>query len=336
MTFPETPRQLGYRWPAEWEPHRATWLVWPRNPDTWPGGLDAARRQFAHFATTVARFEPVQLLVEPGAVWESAEQILGNHPQIQWHAIATNDSWIRDHGPTFLGSDHSLPNALVDWGYNAWGNKYPPFDLDNAVPQRIATITGRRRFVADMVLEGGSVDGNGEGILLTTESCLLHPGRNPHLDRATIEQRLRDLLCVQQIIWLTGEIPGDDTDGHIDQIARFINPTTVVAVEDPDGRMFAENHTRLTARDGHPPLEVLPLPWPSPKYHGDQRLPTSYANFYIVNGGVIVPTFEDPCDQAACELLAHCFPDREIVPLPATALALGLGAFHCLSQQEPR
>jgi agmatine deiminase len=187
-----------------------------------------------------------------------------------------------------------------------------------------------------MILEGGSVDGNGQGVLLTTDSCLLNANRNPRLDRPAIERRLRDFLSSDHIIWLTGQIPGDDTDGHVDQLARFVNASTVVVADGLDGKLLRENGQRLQSAGCIRHLEVVPLPCPAPKYLGDQRLPASYANFYIVNGGVLVPTFGDPLDGQACEILATCFPDREIVPLPADALALGLGAFHCLTQQEPR
>ena len=310
-------------------------MAWPHNRATWPGGLEAARRQYAALVAAIARFESVHVLAGAGEPLQSARAALEAIAHVELHDIPTNDAWARDHGPVFLQSERALPPALVDWGYNAWGHKYPPFDLDNAVPARVAELTGRRTFVADMILEGGSVEGNGQHVLLTTESCLLNPNRNPTLDRAAIEQRLREYLRVDHVIWLTGEIPGDDTDGHIDQIARFVNPSTVVTVQDPDGAMFAENRRRLQAWRDTVALDVIPLPWPAPKFIGGQRLPTSYANFYIVNGGVIVPTFGDAADAQACEILATCFPDREIVPLPADALALGLGAFHCLTQQEP-
>ena len=335
MTHLETPRQLGYRWPAEWEPHRATWVAWPHNRDTWPGGLEPARRQFAQLVTAIARCEPVHVLAGRGEPADSARAALGQLSQVQLHDIPTNDAWIRDHGPIFLAAHRPQPQALLDWKYNAWGNKYPPFELDNAVPRRIAALTTRRRFAPDMVLEGGSVDGNGQGVVLTTDSCLLNPNRNPGLDRQAIERNLCDYLAAEHVVWLTGEIPGDDTDGHVDQIARFVGPSTVVMVDDPDGRMLQENRKRLQSAGCLPNLEVIPLPWPAPKYCGQQRLPASYANFYIVNGGVLVPTFGDPLDRQACQILAACFPDREVVPLPADALALGRGAVHCLTQQEP-
>jgi agmatine deiminase len=332
-----TPSELGYRWPAEWELHRATWLVWPHNRDTWPGRFDEARGQYAEFVRQVARFEPVELLaVAEAAV--SARQLLGDLPRVRIHPIPTNDSWIRDHGPIFLGSaERLLPPALLDCGYNAWGGKYPPFDLDNRVPAQIAHETHRRRFVMPMILEGGSVEGNGEGVVLTTEPCLLNPNRNPSLDRPQIETLLRDFLCADQILWLTGVVAGDDTDSHIDQIARFVNASTIVALDDPQSDLFEENRRRIETwcRATGKHLEVLPLRAPRPRRDGDMDLPASYANFYVVNGGVLVPVFGDPADDPACDLLARCFPQHEIVPIRAEDLIYGLGAFHCLSQQEP-
>jgi agmatine deiminase len=331
-----TPRQLGYRWPAEWEPHRATWLVWPHNVDTWPGRFEAARRQFAQLVRAIIPFESVELLAV-GAARDSAQQFLGALSGATIREIPTNDSWIRDHGPIFLGGPAALPPALLDWQYNAWGEKYPPFDLDNLVPQRIAELTGRQAFSIPMVLEGGSVDGNGAGLVLTTEPCLLNPNRNPGLDRATIEQMLRDYLCADHVIWLTGEIAGDDTDSHIDQIARFVDASTVVVLDDATGTLFTENSARLKAwsEQSGIELQVVRLAAPRPRREGSMDLPVSYANFYLTNGGVIVPVFGDPADDSACDTLQKCFPRRQVVPVRAEHLIYGLGAFHCLTQQEP-
>ncbi len=332
-----TPHQKGYRWPAEWEPHRATWLVWPHNRATWPGRFEEARRQYAQLVETIARFEQVELLAV-GEAADTARAMISWNERIRLHSIATNDSWIRDHGPIFLGArDRSLPPALLDCGYNAWGGKYPPFDLDNLVPAQIAQFTKRQAFVVPMILEGGSIEGNGQGVVLTTEPCLLNPNRNPQLSRAQIETYLKDFVCAEEIIWLTGEVAGDDTDSHIDQIARFVNENTVLVLDDPDSDIFATNEERLRAwsQSTGRPLTILPLRAPRPRRDGDMDLPASYANFYLVNGAVLVPVFDDPADDTACQLLADCFPDREIVPLRADDLIYGLGAFHCLSQQEP-
>jgi agmatine deiminase len=234
------------------------------------------------------------------------------------------------------------PPALIDWGYNAWGGKYPPFDLDDVVPKKIAEATGRRRFAPGIILEGGAIDPNGLGTILTTEQCLLNPNRNPHLTRADMERYLADYLGAKKILWLGEGIEGDDTDGHIDELARFVGPRTVVApfeenADDFNFRPLRENFERLkqmTDQDRQP-LEVIPLPMPQPIYHDGQRLPASYCNFYIANGVVIVPQFDDPADRTMVEILGRQFPEREIIGLPARDLVWGLGAFHCITQQEP-
>lgn len=339
----DTPAALGYRWPAEWEPHAATWLSWPHNCNTWPGRFEPIPARFAALVRTLARFEPVHILAGGHEVMAAADELVGRTPNVTLWDIPTNDAWCRDHGPTFLAGRPGLPAALIDWEYNAWGGKYPPFDQDNRVPQRIAERLGRRRFQPGIVLEGGAIEGNGAGTLLTTESCLLNPNRNPHLDRAAVEQYLRDYLSVSQILWLgRGELAGDDTDGHIDQLARFVNATTVVAMvqEDPRDANYEplrENLRQLASlsdQNGRP-LDVVPLDLPQPKYVKDQRVPASYANFYIANGVVVVPTYDDPADQRALGKLQELFPDRQVVGLPALDIAWGLGTFHCLTQQEP-
>jgi agmatine deiminase len=337
----DTPGSLGYRWPAEWEPHAATWLAWPRKPETWPGKFEPIPGVWQALVLTLAEFEPVHILAG-GDVLPQARAHLGDVPNVALHDIATNDVWVRDHGAMFLGGPPSLEPALVDWEYNAWGGKYPPFDLDNAVPAHVARLTGRRRFTPGVILEGGAVDGNGEGTILTTEPCLLNPNRNPQLSRADVERYLGDYLCAKKILWLAGGIAGDDTDGHIDELARFVGPTTVVAAieEDPKDENYAplrDNHRRLakmTDARGRP-LEVLPIPMPRPMYYDNQRLPASYLNFYIANGVVIVPTFGDPADRVALDALARLFPGRQIRGLDAVDLVWGLGAFHCITQQQP-
>jgi len=232
---------------------------------------------------------------------------------------------------------------LVDWDYNAWGGKYPPFDLDNKVPRRIAELQGRFRFVPGIVMEGGAIDGNGCGTILTTKSCLLNPNRNPARSREEIETSLRDYLAAEKILWLSGgEIAGDDTDGHIDQIARFVNPTTVVAAacDDPRDENYEPTQQnlrelrKLTDQDDQP-LEIVPLRLPRPLFCDNQRLPASYCNFLIANGVVIVPQFGDPTDQEAIETLRPLFPNRDVRGSPSLNLVWGLGSFHCLSQQEP-
>jgi agmatine deiminase len=337
-----TPAELGYRMPAEWAPHAATWLSWPHNRDSWPGKFDPIPGIWARLVRTLAEFEPVHILAGGEAVMAEARRMLVDVPGFTLHDVPTNDAWTRDHGPTFLvGAPGSQP-ALVDWGYNAWGGKYPPFDLDDRVPRHVARLTGRRRFEPGIILEGGAIDPNGAGTLLTTEECLLNPNRNPGLSRKEIERYLRDYLGVRHILWLGRGIVGDDTDGHIDELARFVGPRTVVAAveEDPQDANYEplqDNLRRLrsmTDQDGRP-LEIVPLAMPRPLYHGDARLPASYCNFYIANGLVVAPQYGDPADAQVVQTLARLFPDRQVRGLPATDLAWGLGAFHCITQQEP-
>ncbi len=338
-----TPAERAYRWPAEWEPHVATWISWPHNRETWPGRFERVRPQMAAMVRTVAEHEPVHVLAGGGEVMASAQSWLGTNSQVFLHDIPTNDAWCRDHGPLFLQAPAGEPPALVDWKYNAWGSKYPPFELDDAVPEHVATELGYQRFAPGMVLEGGSIEGNGDGLLLTTESCLLNRNRNPGWSRAAIERHLRDFLGVEKILWLNGgNLAGDDTDGHIDQLARFVTPTTVVAAaeDDPSDANHAPLARNLAAlqamtdRWGRP-LEIVRLPLPRAMFGAGQRLPASYCNFYLANGLCLVPQFDDPADEAACRILGSLLPDHRVVGLPAFDLVWGLGAFHCLTQQQP-
>ena len=339
-----TPASLGYRWPAEWEPHAATWLSWPHNRNSWPNKFEPIPGAFAEFVRVLAEHEPVNILAGGESVMAEAQRNVGSLSAVTLHNIRTNDAWCRDHGPTFLIGPADDRPALVDWEYNAWGGKYPPYDADNAVPRQIAALQNRRRFVPGIILEGGAVEGNGCGVVLTTEQCLLNPSRNPTLGRAEIEEYLFEFLVARKVLWLSGgEMAGDDTDGHIDQLARFVDPSTIVAAyednpQDINHESLRRNFDELqgmTDQDGRP-FKVIRLPMPSPKFFNEQRLPASYLNFYIANGLVVVPQYEDPADRIAVETLAGLFPDRRVVGLPALDLIWGLGAFHCLSQQEPQ
>ncbi len=338
----DTPASLGYRWPAEWEPHAATWLAWPHKPETWPGKFEPIPGIYATLVRTLSAFEPVHICAGGENVMAEAKTLVGGLRHVVLHDIPTNDVWARDHGPMFLSGPESLPPALIDWEYNAWGGKYPPFDLDNLVPARVASLTDRRVFTPGIILEGGAVDGNGGGTVLTTEQCLLNPNRNPQLSRADVERYLRDYCCAKKILWLGGGIVGDDTDGHIDELARFVGPTTVVAAleEDPRDENYEplqDNYLRLQgiSDERGRPLEVIPIPMPRPLFFEDARLPACYMNFYIANGVVIVPQFNDPADRVAVETLARVFPGRQIRGLDAVDLAWGLGAYHCITQQQP-
>ena len=338
----QTPKTLGYRMPAEWEPHAATWLAWPHKEASWPGNFAPIPRLYADLVRTLARFEHVNVLAGGPLVMLQARTMVGDMPNVTLWDIPTNDAWVRDHGPTFLVASKDQPQALIDWGYNAWGGKYPPFDLDDVVPQHIGRRQGRRIFEPGIIMEGGAIEVNGDGTALTTEECLLNPNRNPQLGKEDVERYLREYLNVSNVLWLGRGIVGDDTDGHIDELARFVNPTTVVAPlennkSDENYEPLRENFERLKAmtdQDGRP-LEVIALPMPGPAFYEEQRLPACYCNFYIANGVVIVPQFDDPADGRALEILRRLFPGREVIGLPARELVWGLGAYHCITQQEP-
>lgn len=343
----KTPTALGFRMPAEWEAQAAIWLSWPHRAATWPGLFRQVPAAYAAYVAAVSRFEPVRincaadLQAKAKKLCEAAGADL---TRVTFYDHPTNDAWCRDHGPIFLKHARTGEVALTDWTYNAWGGKYPPFDADNAIPARIARKLKLRRFANKMVLEGGSIDVNGAGVLLTSEQCLLNPNRNPRLSRAQIEQNLKDYLGVSDVLWLGEGIVGDDTDGHVDDMTRFVGPETVVTCvesnpRDPNHRPLAINLQRLqnyrSIRDGRK-LRIVTLPMPSPVVIRGVRVPASYANFLIVNGAVLVPTFRQPTgDREACGILRDCFPGREIVPIDCSVLILGLGTLHCLSQQQP-
>ncbi len=342
-----TPRQRGYTFPAEWAPHQATWLSWPHQAASWPGKIEAIYPVYCEFIRLLSECEEVHINVGDEAMAEAVERRLElatvRMDQVFFHLFPTNDAWCRDHGPAFVVSQEAdAPKALIDWGYNAWGDKYPPYDLDNDIPRRIAAYRGLPRFVPGIIMEGGSIEVNGAGTLLTTEACLLNPNRNPKLNRQQIETYLRDYYGQEQILWLGEGIVGDDTDGHIDDLTRFVSRDTVVTVvesnpQDENHDLLQENLRRLQAfrlRDGRP-LNVLQLPMPDPVVYDGQRLPASYANFYLANRLVIVPTYRCAQDQDALNVLSSCFPDRQVVGLDSTDIIWGLGSFHCLSQQEP-
>jgi agmatine deiminase len=340
----QTPATLGYRMPAEWEPHAATWLSWPRREGiSFPDAYDRVMPTFRAMVEALVESEPVSINVCNGAHEAEAQTILqGIAPEcITYHRVATNEPWCRDHGPIFLTREEEPRLAIVDWDYNAWGGKYPPYDLDEVVPTRIAEKLGLPVFYPRMILEGGSIDVNGNGALLTSESCLLNPNRNPELGRAEIEQRLRDYLGVREILWLGEGIEGDDTDGHIDDLTRFVSERTVVTVveqnrDDSNYEALQGNRARLRAmKVGGEPLEIVELPMPARIVREGQVLPASYANFYIANRCVLLPTFADPNDAVAVQVLQSAFPTRRVVAIDCRELVWGLGAFHCLTQQQP-
>lgn len=335
--------------PAEWERHAGTWFTWPRPEGiSFPDKYETVPPVYAELIRHLVQVEEVNINVWDAAMEATVRETLTKLrvplARVHFHHFPAYEPWCRDHGPIFLKREHqgAMERAIVDWGYNAWGDKYPPYDLDDQIPQRVAKLRNLPLFSPGIVLEGGSIDVNGRGTLLTTETCLLNPNRNPHLSQKEISHFLRDYLGVNNIIWLGEGIVGDDTDGHIDDIARFINPTTVVTVvednlDDANYPALQENLKRLRmARDqnGHL-LRVVKLPMPGLIEHQGQRLPASYANFYIANGIVLLPTYRRPNDKAAREILQREMPDHRIIPIDATELIWGLGSFHCITQQEP-
>jgi agmatine deiminase len=339
------PGRQGYRMPAEWALHAATWLAWPHKEASWPGRLERIPPVFARMAALLAPGERVEINVNDAAMEAAAREALAGAgaraEAIGFHRFPTDDAWIRDHGPIFVNGPGGA-QAILDWEYNAWGGKYPPYDLDNQIPARVAALLGLARFQPGMVLEGGSIDVDGEGTLLTTEACLLNPNRNPALGRGAIEARLRDAFGVERILWLGDGIAGDDTDGHVDDCARFAAPGVVVAAVEPDTSdanhaPLADNLERLRgfrdARGRRLELFTLPMP-PALEYEG-QRVPASYANFYIANRVVLMPAFACARDEVAARALERLFPGRSIAPVPARDLVWGLGACHCLTQQQP-
>jgi agmatine deiminase len=340
----QTPAALGYRMPAEWEPHAATWLSWPRREGiSFPDSFDRVMPALRAMVEALIESEQVCVNICNRAHEAEAREVLRGLPteRISFSLVPTNEPWCRDHGPMFLTRDFDPRLAVVDWDYNAWGNKYPPFDLDEVAPKRIAEILDVPVFCPGMILEGGAIDVNGAGALLTTESCLLNKNRNPNLSRDEIEQRLRDYLGVRDILWLGDGIAGDDTDGHIDDVARFVAQQRVITVieenrYDENYEALQKNLARLHAmKIGGRALDIITLPMPKKIMREGLRLPATYANFYIANTCVLMPTFADPADEAALSILRVCFPGRRVIGIDCRELIWGLGAFHCLTQQQP-
>ena len=340
-----SPARSGYVMPAEWAPHQGTWISWPHKRASWPGKFEPVEPVMAKFVGALSQHETVRINVLDAAHEKRVRGFLEGHARsanVVFHRFPTNDAWCRDHGAIFVRRPADGALLALDFRFNSWGGKYPPFDLDDAIPPQMASALGVACRRIDMVLEGGSIDVNGAGALLTTEQCLLNENRNPAMSRDAIETALRDELGVQQIIWLGDGIVGDDTDGHIDDLTRFVAEDTVVTVVESDRHddnyePLAENRARLAEvrLDDGRPLQVVELQMPQPvEFEGD-RLPASYANFYIGNRVVVMPAFNDPQDEPNRQALARCFPGRDVVAIDCTDLVLGLGTFHCLTQQVP-
>jgi len=355
-----TPASLGYRMPPEWAPHAATWTSWPFDDKLWLGYLEAVRRDFADLVATISRFERVNVNVIDEETEQDARARLGAAAarlhgaeadralaNVSYNRMNLNDVWFRDNGPLFVQrpAEAGKPGrvALTDWGFNAWGGKYWPWSDDDRAPATLAARLGMRRFVAPAIMEGGSLELNGRGVCLTTRSCLLEPNRNPGLNEAALELLLRDYLGIKELVWLEGGLEGDHTDGHIDTIVRFTDDDTIVCSVEP--RVADKNHAGMARNlkqlqglrtpQGRPYRVVeLPLPQRRMELEGE-RLPLTYANFYVGNGFVVVPQYEDANDQEALGILRSLFEGREVIGLSAVGLITGGGAFHCVTQQQP-
>ncbi|MEI6757287.1 MAG: agmatine deiminase family protein [Chlorobium sp.] len=340
-----------YFMPPEWAFHKATWLSWPYRLESWPGKFEPIPAVFVEIVSWLSCSEEVHINVLDEAMEREVSELLRNsrHEQIRMdriflHQIPTNDAWCRDHGPNYVfrQSGEEREKVILDWEFNAWGGKYSPCDDDNAVPERIASLQQLPLVFPGMVLEGGSIDVNGKGLLLTTAACLLNANRNPAMNRQQIEEELGRYLGIEKVLWLGDGIAGDDTDGHVDDMARFVNETTVVIAveEDPSDINYEplqENYKLLqsyTDLDGNP-LRVVKLPMPFPVYFDGERLPASYANFYIANTVVLVPVYRCSRDRIAIKILQECFPGKEVVGIDCFDLVWGLGAIHCITHEEP-
>lgn len=348
----DTPRELNYSMPAEWHTHSGTQLHWPTNRETWPGErMERVERVYLDIVDALHTFEPIHLLVPDEGYREKILSLFATRSidpnQIVFHLQPVNDVWARDCGPIFVRrvEEGKEEFAVTDWEYNAWGKKYPPYDDDNKLPEYFAKKYKLPRIKTDMVLEGGSIEVNGAGVLLTTESVLLNENRNPDLSRKEIEEKLQDYLGVEKIIWLKKGLAGDDTDGHIDDLSRFLDSGTVLTmvVDDKDDVNYEALERNLEileqAKDTEGntfSIETLPLPKTKIEgttVDGSEFVPASYANFYIANGVVLVPTYDIRYDDMALDLFREYFPDREIIGIPCSDLVWGQGSIHCITQQ---
>lgn len=343
----QIPAHLGYTFPAEFAKHEATWLSWPHKEASWPGKINSIYPNYSQFVKYLAMSEYVRINVADAVMENFAKEHLQkagvNMEKVQFFHHPTNDAWCRDHGPAFLINPNAAhKKVIVDWNYNAWGNKYPPYDLDDVIPTLIGKHFNIPVYHPGIIMEGGSVEFNGAGSVLTSTCCLLNPNRNPDLTKEQIETYLQQYYGVQQVLWVSEGIVGDDTDGHIDDTVRFVNEDTVITViedkkTDENYELLQTNQKELKTMRllSGKQLNIVELPMPDEVIYEDQRLPASYANFYISNQHVIVPTFRCGKDEKALQIIQSCFTDREVVGIDSTDIIWGLGSFHCLSQQEP-
>ena len=341
-----TPKQLGFSFPAEWHKHTATWLSWPHKKESWPGKIDTIYKPYSQFIKAISEGEIVCINVKNAKMENFASKYLNEEnvdlSKVKFYHHPTNDAWCRDHGPAFIINKKENKKAIIDWGYNAWGNKYPPFDLDDVIPTLIGEKLGLQVFNPEIVMEGGSVEFNGAGTILTSTCCLLNKNRNPHLSQGQIENYLINYYGAEHILWVDEGIVGDDTDGHIDDTVRFINEETVVTVieenkKDENYKLLQQNLKQLNKMrlQNGKQMNIIELPMPNAVIWEGQRLPASYANFYISNHAVIVPIFRDNNDEKALEIISNCFKDRKTFGIDSRDIIWGLGSWHCLSQQEP-
>ncbi len=343
-----------YRMPAEWHPHSSTLLSWPVNPETWPDErLARVEKVYINIVSVLSRYERIHLLVNDEQLLDRVRDLFVMHRidlnQIIFHVTTCNDVWARDFGPIFVRNAHAVGTtdefAITNWGYNAWGGKYPPFDADNAIPKYLSEKYSVNRFDPDMILEGGSIETNGEGVMLVTESVLLNPNRNPHLTKQEIEDRLKYWLGQEKVIWLNRGLEGDDTDGHIDDLSRFLNKNTIMTMisDDPDDINYEALNENLeilkNSSDQYGnPFNIVTLPMPTTLIQGttvdgSEHVPASYANFYIANGVVLLPLYDPRYDQQALNLFRAYFPDREVAGIDCRDLVWGQGSIHCITQQ---
>ena len=347
MTKQTTPKELGYFFPAEFSEHEATWLSWPHKEASWPGKIHTIYTPYAKFINELTKGELVRINVVNEAMKAFALGHLKSEgvdlTKIEFFFHPTNDAWCRDHGPAFLiNPTAEQKKVIVDWNYNAWGNKYPPFDLDDVVPTLIGKHFNFPVYNPGIIMEGGSVEFNGKGTVMTSTACLLNPNRNPQLNQEQIEEYLCNYYGMEQVLWVDEGIIGDDTDGHIDDTVRFVNEDTVITVieenrNDENYGLLQHNLKQLKEMrlSNGKQLNIVELLMPEELIYEEQRLPCSYANFYIANKSVIVPTFQSARDDKAMQIIQDCFPGREVVGIDSTDIIWGLGSFHCLSQQEP-
>ncbi|MCL2691323.1 MAG: agmatine deiminase family protein [Candidatus Bathyarchaeota archaeon] len=350
VNFSRLPVELGYRMPAEWEPHDAIWLSWPHDPLTFPNCVDKVESTYVKIIKEIHESENVNLFVKDSAMKDNVVNLLHaagvDFAKLRFFVFDYADVWFRDYGPTFiLNNDNKQELAMVNWIFNAWGDKYDTLIKDKAIPQIINKTLQLPCFSPPLVMEGGSFDVNGQGTLLTTEQCLLNTNRNPNLTRDDIENYLKTHLGITHIIWLKNGICGDDTDGHIDDLARFVNPATIVCAyednpEDQNYQALKGNYEILkNAKDQNGnPLNIIKLPMPGPLLDDDEftLLPASYTNFYIGNTKILMPTFNHKNDVAALNILQELFPNRKVVGIDCTYLVNGYGTIHCISQQQPK